>query len=133
MSPTIFYALFTVLATAPSSDVIQASGSAFIEEGKKVCREDARQLCRGVFPGGGRIEQCLSSQIASVSPNCQSFLSKANQARHSFTMCEIDIQVHCSGVEPGEGRVAQCLSSKRNVISPGCASALSEIEATLRQ
>jgi outer membrane biosynthesis protein TonB len=39
------------------------------------CGMDARALCAGVPPGGGRIAQCLASQAASLSPECTSALS----------------------------------------------------------
>ena len=34
------------------------------------CGMDARALCAGVPPGGGRLLQCLASQPASLSPEC---------------------------------------------------------------
>ncbi len=39
------------------------------------CGVDARALCAGVPPGGGRIVQCLASQAASLSPECTGALS----------------------------------------------------------
>ena len=39
------------------------------------CAIDARALCAGVPPGGGRILQCLASQPASLSPACSDALS----------------------------------------------------------
>jgi outer membrane biosynthesis protein TonB len=39
------------------------------------CAIDARALCAGVPPGGGRILQCLASQPASLSPACMDALS----------------------------------------------------------
>jgi hypothetical protein len=39
------------------------------------CGVDARALCAGVPPGGGRIVQCLASQPASLSPECTGALS----------------------------------------------------------
>jgi hypothetical protein len=40
------------------------------------CGEDARALCSGVPPGGGRIMQCLAAQPASLSPACSGVLSQ---------------------------------------------------------
>jgi outer membrane biosynthesis protein TonB len=39
------------------------------------CGVDARALCPGIPPGGGRIIQCLASQPASLSPACTSALA----------------------------------------------------------
>jgi hypothetical protein len=39
------------------------------------CGVDARALCAGVPPGGGRIAQCLASQAASLSRECTSALA----------------------------------------------------------
>jgi outer membrane biosynthesis protein TonB len=39
------------------------------------CGIDARALCPGVPPGGGRLLQCLASQPASLSPACRNALS----------------------------------------------------------
>ena len=39
------------------------------------CGMDARALCAGVPPGGGRLLECLASQPASLSPECMRALS----------------------------------------------------------
>jgi hypothetical protein len=39
------------------------------------CGMDARALCAGVPPGGGRLLECLASQPASLSPECTRALS----------------------------------------------------------
>ena len=39
------------------------------------CGIDARTLCAGTPPGGGRILQCLASQPAALSPACRDALS----------------------------------------------------------
>jgi hypothetical protein len=43
---------------------------------RSACGEDARTLCAGIPPGGGRILQCLTAQAASLSPPCQQVLSQ---------------------------------------------------------
>jgi hypothetical protein len=40
------------------------------------CGPDARALCAGVQPGGGRIMQCLAVQSGSLSPACRSVLDE---------------------------------------------------------
>jgi hypothetical protein len=43
---------------------------------RSACGADARTLCAGVDPGGGRILQCLASNATSLSPDCRSVLSQ---------------------------------------------------------
>jgi hypothetical protein len=43
---------------------------------RSACGGDARALCGGVQPGGGRIMQCLATQAASLSPDCKDALSQ---------------------------------------------------------
>lgn len=41
------------------------------------CRADSEKLCAGVFPGGGRIAECLMAHKDQASPNCMDALLKA--------------------------------------------------------
>jgi hypothetical protein len=43
---------------------------------RSACGIDARTLCGGVAPGGGRLMQCLAAQSASLSPDCRGVLSE---------------------------------------------------------
>lgn len=43
---------------------------------RSACGADVRSLCSGVAPGGGRIGQCLASNVASLSPSCREILSQ---------------------------------------------------------
>jgi hypothetical protein len=43
---------------------------------RSACGIDARALCGGVTPGGGRLMQCLAAQSASLSPDCRGVLSE---------------------------------------------------------
>lgn len=65
-------ALFALSAAAPAfaqSDVRQA------------CRDDVKQLCAGVRPGGGRIKQCLKDNAAKVSDGCKQAILAARAAK----------------------------------------------------
>jgi hypothetical protein len=42
----------------------------------EACKADARRLCAGVAPGGGRVLACLRSHQAELSPGCRGALSK---------------------------------------------------------
>jgi hypothetical protein len=46
---------------------------------ERACRADYQRLCRGVFPGGGRILQCLRDKSAQVSDACKAAITKAEQ------------------------------------------------------
>ena len=43
---------------------------------RSACGLDARALCAGVAPGGGRLMQCLAARSASLSPDCRGVLSE---------------------------------------------------------
>ena len=43
---------------------------------RSACGGDVRALCGGVAPGGGRIIQCLATQVASISPACKEVLGQ---------------------------------------------------------
>jgi hypothetical protein len=43
---------------------------------RSACGGDARSLCGGVAPGGGRIVQCLATNAGSLTPACKDVLSQ---------------------------------------------------------
>jgi hypothetical protein len=43
---------------------------------RSACGGDVRTICGGVAPGGGRIVQCLATNAAQLSPECQDVLSQ---------------------------------------------------------
>jgi hypothetical protein len=56
---------------APSQEAINAVRAA--------CEADAKKLCAGVQPGGGRIIQCLAQHKDEVSDGCRQAVVKAKQ------------------------------------------------------
>lgn len=66
-------------ATAAIAAASLASAQRIPPELERVCRADYERLCRGVFPGGGRILQCLRDKAAQVSDPCKAALAKAEQ------------------------------------------------------
>ena len=66
-------ALFTLPAATP----------AFAAEAdlRQACRDDVKQLCAGVQPGGGRIKQCLKDNAAKVSDGCKQAIQAARASK----------------------------------------------------
>jgi hypothetical protein len=55
---------------------------AFAQSGvRQACRDDVKQLCAGVQPGGGRIKQCLKDNAAKVSDGCKQAIQAARASK----------------------------------------------------
>ena len=66
-------------ATAPAAPPLVLRPLRPLEELRIVraaCGADARMLCGGVEPGGGRVAQCLAANAASLSPACRGMLAQ---------------------------------------------------------
>lgn len=109
----------------------QADGIAFAQAGMRHCGGDISRLCANVFPGGGRIAQCLIDQYGRLSPDCRSFVAKTKSAKGVLFACEADAARVCADVPPGKGRVVFCLNNNRAKLSPSCNRALDTAEAAL--
>jgi len=66
-------ALLTLPAAAPAF--------AAVADLRQACRDDVKQLCSGVQPGGGRIKQCLKDNAAKVSDGCKQAIQAARAAK----------------------------------------------------
>lgn len=70
-------ALATVLAAAFAvlfSSVVHSAERGAL---RQACASDVHTLCAGVFPGGGRIKQCMIEKFAQLSGGCKSALADA--------------------------------------------------------
>lgn len=64
MRKLIVVSLFAVLSVSPlSSFALTPAGGA--------CVNEAKTLCKGTTPGGGRMLACLKTNMAKLSPACQ--------------------------------------------------------------
>jgi hypothetical protein len=81
----------------------------------QVCRADARKLCAGVHPGGGRIAACLRENESKLSSPCQAQLG-------NIEVCAAEVKKLCPQAT-GEGGLRRCLTDKRAEFSAECRAA----------
>lgn len=108
-----------------------ADGLAFAQAGLRRCGGDIARLCDDVFPGGGRIAQCLIDQFERLSPPCRSHVAKGKLAKTIVFACEADAARVCPDVRPGDGRIVFCLNDNRTRLSTSCNRALDGVEDVL--
>ena len=89
------------------------------------CLSDAKSLCAGVQPGGGKIRDCLKSHVKDLSDGCQAVLLKAVNAK----ACAGDVKQFCADTKPGEGRVEACMKAHVADVSDACKVAMANAAA----
>lgn len=77
MKRTILLLVAALLLTGVSA-AARAAGDHPIRD---ACARDARTLCSGVQPGGGRILQCLNAHSSQLSDTCRNALNAAGERR----------------------------------------------------
>ena len=80
------------------------------------CLKDAKAMCPGVEPGGGKIRDCIKTHIKDLSDECKEVLVKAVNVK----ACADDVKKHCADVSAGEGRIETCLKSHVADLSDAC-------------
>ncbi len=80
------------------------------------CLSDAKSLCPGVEAGGGKIRECIKTNLKALSDPCTELVLKAVVAK----ACADDVKQHCAGIEPGEGRIEACIKGKVADVSDAC-------------
>ena len=63
-----FTALVSLSSVAFAQDADQPRG------GRGACREDVQKLCAGVERGGGKIRECLTSNMDKLSDGCKAMV-----------------------------------------------------------
>ena len=89
------------------------------------CLKDAKAMCPGVTPGGGRIRDCLKTHIKDLSDECKDVLVKAVNVK----ACADDVKQHCAGMEAGGGKIEACLKTNISHLSDACKVALANAAA----
>jgi hypothetical protein len=89
------------------------------------CLSDAKALCAGVQPGGGKIRACLKTHLKDLSEGCQAVALKAVNAK----ACAGDVKQFCADTKPGEGRLEACLKAHFGDVDDACKVALANSAA----
>jgi hypothetical protein len=89
------------------------------------CLKDAKAMCPGVQPGGGKIRDCLKTHIKDLSDECKEVLVKAVNVK----ACADDVKQHCADIKAGEGRLEACMKSHVADLSDACKVALANAAA----
>ena len=117
---TIRNALLTILCTIFAAGVALAQQPA-AKKGDRVCAEDAKKLCSGVRPGGGRVYKCLTDHDADLAPACRERLAAAKARYDEFVAaCKDDAGKYCKGIPAGAGRILSCLKGREADLAPAC-------------
>ena len=89
------------------------------------CLKDAKAMCPGVVPGGGKIRECLKTNLKGLSDECKDVLVKAVNVK----ACAADVKQHCADIKAGEGRLEACMKSHVADLSDACKVALANAAA----
>ena len=88
-----------------------AASSTVAVEGPQACRADAKTVCAGTKPGGGRLLGCLKAHEAELSPDCKAALPTLEQ-------CARELQSACG--DAGRRGLRECVRKNADKISPEC-------------
>jgi OOP family OmpA-OmpF porin len=98
------------------------------------CGKDIDKLCKNTNLGGGRVQQCLEQNQATVLLQCKAsvhelstLLKKRAAARASVArICDADRLRLCSGVQPGDGNLMECFVKAKRNVSAKCRQAVAD-------
>lgn len=88
-----------------------APGFAADAPGAQACQADARKLCPGARPGGGRVLGCLKKREAELSEPCKAALP-------TLQRCAQEVKTVCGG--SGRRELRECLRSRADQLSAEC-------------
>jgi hypothetical protein len=99
---------------------------------RRRCGKDIDKYCKKTNLGGGRVQQCLGQNQASVSARCKAtvtevrdLLQKRAEARVAvLRVCDVDIRRLCAGIQPGDGNLMECFYKARRNMSAQCQQAV---------
>ena len=80
------------------------------------CLKDAKAQCPGVQPGGGKIRDCLKTNMAALSDDCKDVLVKAINVK----ACADDAKKYCADIKAGGGALETCMKAHVADVSDAC-------------
>jgi len=93
--------------------------------GIEACRADAKKLCRGVAPGGGRLVACLQARRDDLSSACRERLvGDAERAEAVRAACVRELATTCAKASAGDGGKLACLLEHEAELGAACAKAV---------
>lgn len=79
--------------------------------GGQACQADARKLCPGARPGGGRVLGCLKERETELSERCKAALP-------TLQRCAQEVKTVCGG--SGRRELRECLRNRAEQLSAEC-------------
>ncbi len=125
---------FMLLSAATGASAQTISYGEAVGQLTAACGADIEKFCKGVKPGGGRLDACLSKN--SISGACNNrykaalaSLQKRHQAQEAAPkLCAAEIKRLCSNFRQGNARILRCLIRRDNVkkVSNKCNQAITD-------
>ena len=89
----------------------------------KACAASLKAACGDLKPGGGRVQGCFDSHVATLSEPCK---IKLTQAAASSRACEADVRKLCGGVAHA-AEIVSCMEPRLAEVGKSCRRAMTKI------
>ena len=89
----------------------------------KSCAAALKAACGDLKPGGGRVQACFDSHLATLSEPCK---SKLTQAAASSRACEADVRKLCGGVAQA-AEIVNCMEPRLAEVGRSCRRAMTKL------
>ena len=89
----------------------------------KSCAAALKAACGDLKPGGGRVQACFDSHLATLAEPCK---SKLTQAAASSRACEADVRKLCGGVAQA-AEIVNCMEPRLAEVGKPCKRAMTKV------
>lgn len=120
---TLAIGLVALCATASTGAAATISYAEAARLLTATCGADITAYCKGVRPGGGRLQDCLFANSDKVSQQCrqsyvavfESLAARARAQANAPALCQSDAERICENFRAGGARILRCLTRSDNV------------------